>query len=228
MKRSRLAIPIIAFLALGAAATESTPPEPAVASERAAHSLLLGVAEAGPRLVAVGHWGHVVLSDDGGESWRQAKSVPTRATLTAVRFVDAREGWAVGHDAIILHSSDGGESWELQQFAPELETPLFSLWFEDARHGLAVGAYGLAFRTRDGGGSWQRIALVEEEDLHLNQIFAAPDKTLFVAAENGTVYRSRDRGARCRKGPDERGDRAAGRRDAGPRRRAGSAEGQAG
>ncbi len=32
MKRSRLAIPIIAFLALGAAATESTPPEPAVAS----------------------------------------------------------------------------------------------------------------------------------------------------------------------------------------------------
>ena len=80
MKRSRLAIPIIAFLALGSAATESTSPEPAVASERAAHSLLLGVAKAGPRLVAVGHRGHVVLSDDGGESWRQAKSVPTRAT----------------------------------------------------------------------------------------------------------------------------------------------------
>ena len=150
MKRSLLAFPIIAFLTLGAGATESTAPEPAVASERAASSLLLGVAEAGPRLVAVGHWGHVVLSDDGGESWRQAKSVPTRATLTAVYFVDARQGWAVGHDAIILHSNDGGESWQLQQFAPDLETPLFSLWFENARHGLAVGAYGMAFRTRDG------------------------------------------------------------------------------
>jgi photosystem II stability/assembly factor-like uncharacterized protein len=195
MKRSRLALPMIAFLALGAGATESTRPEPAVASERAASSLLLGVAEAGPRLVAVGHRGHVVLSDDGGQSWRQAKSVPTRATLTAVRFVDARQGWAVGHDAIILHSRDGGETWELQQFAPELETPLFSLYFENASHGLAVGAYGLAFRTRDGGASWERIVLLEEEDLHLNQVFAASDKTLFVAAEQGTIYRSRDRGS---------------------------------
>ena len=124
MKRCSLVFPILAWLALGSAAAESAPPEPAVASERAARSLLLGVAEAGPRLVAVGHRGHVVLSDDGGESWRQARSVPTRASLTAVRFVDAREGWAVGHDAIILHSSDGGETWELQQFAPELEAPL--------------------------------------------------------------------------------------------------------
>lgn len=196
MKRCCLVVATLALLnllAFGAGAGETAVPEPAVASERAARSLLLDVDRAGQRLVAVGHWGHVVLSDDGGNSWRQAKLVPTRVTLTALHFVDAHEGWIVGHDAVIVHTTDGGDTWALQNLAPELETPLFSLWFENSRHGLAVGAYGLAFRTRDGGESWERFHL-DEEELHLNQIFAAADGTLLIAAERGTVYRSRDRG----------------------------------
>src|SRR5690349_8937389 len=44
----------------------------------AAKSLLLDVARAGSRLVAVGDRGHVLLSDDEGGTWRQV-IVPTRA-----------------------------------------------------------------------------------------------------------------------------------------------------
>jgi len=197
MKRSCLVVALLLLLnllAFGAVAAERAAVESAVASEQATRSLLLDVDRAGPRLVAVGHWGHVVLSDDGGKRWRQAQSVPTRVTLTALHFVDEREGWIVGHDAVILHTTDGGDTWEIQHLDAGLETPLFSLWFENARHGLAVGAYGLAFRTRDGGESWERFHL-DEEELHLNQIFAAADGTLLIAAERGTVYRSRDRGA---------------------------------
>jgi photosystem II stability/assembly factor-like uncharacterized protein len=36
------------------------------------------------------------------------------ADLTAVYFVDSKQGWAVGHDGVILHTVDGGERWELQ------------------------------------------------------------------------------------------------------------------
>ena len=65
----------------------------------AGSSLLLDLAFAGQRMVAVGERGHVMLSDDQGATWRQAKSVPTRVLLTAVFFVDSEYGWAVGHDA---------------------------------------------------------------------------------------------------------------------------------
>lgn len=86
---------------------------PAAASVRASTSTLLAVTRAGNRLVAVGELGIILLSDDHGANWRQAK-VPTSVALTNVRFLSGREGWAVGHGGIVLHSSDGGESWHKQ------------------------------------------------------------------------------------------------------------------
>ena len=75
--------------------------------------VLLDTTNAGDRLVAVGERGLVILSDDGGASWRQAQ-VPVSVTLTAVDFPTAERGWVVGHGGTILHSSDAGASWSLQ------------------------------------------------------------------------------------------------------------------
>ncbi len=86
---------------------------PAQASPLAGRSLMQAVARAGDRLVAVGQRGHVVVSTDGGKTWKQS-AVPVSSDLTAVYFVDGKEGWTVGHDGIVLHTSDGGESWQLQ------------------------------------------------------------------------------------------------------------------
>src|SRR5438128_3555138 len=47
-------------------------------------SVFMAVTRAGLRLVMVGEHGIVLLSDDGGRSFRQAKSVPVQSTLTAV------------------------------------------------------------------------------------------------------------------------------------------------
>ncbi len=87
--------------------------QPAQPSALAARAPLQGAARAGQRLVAVGQRGHIVLSNDGGASWRQAQ-VPVSSDLTAVRFATATEGWAVGHDGVVLHSADGGQTWSLQ------------------------------------------------------------------------------------------------------------------
>jgi photosystem II stability/assembly factor-like uncharacterized protein len=115
---------------------------PAEIEPLAGSSLLLDLALAGQRLVAVGERGHVMLSDDQGATWRQAKSVPTRVLLTAVFFVDAEYGWAVGHDETILNTADGGETWTRTHFAPEAQQPLLDLWFANRVSGIAVGAYG--------------------------------------------------------------------------------------
>nr|ACP17959.1 putative transporter [Pseudomonas nitroreducens] len=87
--------------------------ETSMLSHKASKSVLLSVARAGDRIVAVGERGIVLLSDDAGKTWRQAK-VPVSVSLTAVQFVDPSHGWAVGHLGVVLHTEDGGETWVKQ------------------------------------------------------------------------------------------------------------------
>jgi photosystem II stability/assembly factor-like uncharacterized protein len=86
----------------------------AIASRLVTEDLLLAVTKAGDRLVAVGEFGHVIHSDDRGQTWTQADHVPTQVTLTAVDFADDKNGWAVGHDRTIIATADGGKTWSLQ------------------------------------------------------------------------------------------------------------------
>ncbi len=87
--------------------------QPAGMTTRAARSLLTRVVRAGDRLVALGERGLVVLSDDGGRQWRQAR-VPVSVTLTSASFINARQGWMTGHSGVVLHTTDGGENWTVQ------------------------------------------------------------------------------------------------------------------
>jgi photosystem II stability/assembly factor-like uncharacterized protein len=86
---------------------------PAIAVKVPDKVVLIAIANAGKRLVAVGVHGVIIYSDDNGQKWHQAK-VPIDLTLTAVRFTDAQNGWAAGHYGVILHSTDGGTTWQKQ------------------------------------------------------------------------------------------------------------------
>ena len=143
-------------LGLAPVALSLAPPtsDEAVQSKFATEALLLGVARAGSRIVAVGEYGDIVLSDDGGKTWRQAKKVPTIVTLTDVFFIDDKTGWAVGHDTLILQTTDGGETWVKQWGGGASENALLSVFFKDANHGWAIGAFNYTAETTDGGKTW--------------------------------------------------------------------------
>src|SRR4051794_13611808 len=98
--KASLAVALLWAGLAGAQPAAATAPavlsEPAVQSAKALGAATLAVTRAGPRLVAVGERGTVLLSDDAGASWRQAP-VPVQVTLTTVRFIDERTGWAAGH-----------------------------------------------------------------------------------------------------------------------------------
>lgn len=194
----------------------------ALAVRNPERAVLLGVALAGTRLVAVGERGIVALSDDAGHRWRQA-AVPTSVTLTSVRFADPRRGWAVGHGGVILSTEDGGEHWTRRldgRHAAQLvraaatetgdakaiadaerlvaegaDKPLFDLLQIGADRLLAVGAYGLAFASGDGGVSWTSWSarLPNPKAQHL---YAARQrgKTVLVAGEQGLALLSTDGG----------------------------------
>ena len=183
-----------------AAAAAAFVPRPAVRSAFAERSMILDATRAGPRLVAVGERGVVLLSDDDGAHWRQAGKVPVDATLTAVSFADARQGWAVGHLGVILHSADGGETWSVQRIDPVEDRPLFAVAFTDARNGVAVGLWSLMLRTRDGGRTWEAAELPPppgdtRADANLMSVFGDGQGRLFIAGERGLVLRSLDGGA---------------------------------
>lgn len=173
---------------------------PALQRSDAAREMMLGIAKAGRRLVAVGDHGVVLLSDDNGKSFRQAKMVPTRATLTGVSFVDDRQGWAAGHWGVILHTEDGGETWSLQRSDVTTDRPLFSVYFSDARRGIAVGLWSLVLVTSDGGAHWNPVTLPAppeggKADRNLLAVFSNGKDDWYIAAERGMVLRSADFGA---------------------------------
>nr|WP_315427689.1 YCF48-related protein [uncultured Albidiferax sp.] len=194
--------------------------QPALQTPKALGAATLAVTRAGPRLVAVGERGTVLLSDDHGVSWKQA-AVPVQATLTCVRFVDEKTGWAAGHLGVVLRSDDGGASWHkqmdgLQAAALVLQAaqsagdtkaianaqrlveegadkPFFDLEFIDSQRGFAVGAYGLMLATVDGGRHWMAVTLPNPKALHLYGLRARGD-TLLLAGEQGLLLRSTDGG----------------------------------
>ncbi|TWC30559.1 photosystem II stability/assembly factor-like uncharacterized protein [Pseudomonas sp. SJZ079] len=126
---------------------------PAKPSALAQRSPLLDVTRAGERLVAVGHRGHILYSDDAGQSWQQA-AVPVSSDLNAVHFPTAEQGWAVGNDGVILHSSDAGANWSKQLDGRDIGA-------------LLVEHYGALASAEPTNEDWPRLAaegqrLVEE------------------------------------------------------------------
>lgn len=200
---------------------------PALLARDPAHAVLLAAAQAGPRVVAVGERGLVLVSDDGARRWRQVPT-PTSVTLTAVGFADARHGYAVGHGGVVLATADGGTSWtkkldgrriaqlELDAakhggdaaalksaerlVADGPDKPLLDLLVLDARRVLVFGAYGIALASDDGGATWQtwRARLDNPKEMHLYAVRRRGD-TLLVAGEQGLLRLSADGGRSFRR-----------------------------
>ena len=100
---------------------------PAVQSKAASRALLLDVVSRDENsYVAVGTYGVIIVSNDGGDNWVQAE-VPASVTLTGVYFPTPESGWAVGHDGLILHSADGGMTWQKQLDGYELNEQIMAV-----------------------------------------------------------------------------------------------------
>jgi photosystem II stability/assembly factor-like uncharacterized protein len=168
-------------------ATDQSEPAPL-----AAKSLLLDIAIAGDSLVAVGERGHVVISNDQGQTWTQSLT-PTRALLTAVTFPTAQLGWAVGHDGVILATSDGGKTWQRRDSGSDLDTIFLDVLFLDAKRGFIIGAYGKFLSTLDGGETWT-ASHPSDEDVHYNRLTRDGAGWLYLAGEAGTLLISRNAG----------------------------------
>lgn len=152
---------------------------------------------------AVGHDGAVLMTKDGGQSWKKqldgivigelmrasAEQKVERLERAAEENPNDAELALELEDAIFkLEDIEAG-----MEYGPSL--PLMDIEFVDDAHGFAVGAYGMAVETRDGGQSWQHIAGIDNPySYHLNTVFSPAPGVLLVAGENGLLFRSTDNG----------------------------------
>ena len=139
---------------------------------------------------AVGEYGTVVKTQDGGESWRLIE-IPWQNTLADVHFPTPAAGFIVGENGLILKSVDGGESWTKKEI--RFTNNLRRVLFRDSRQGWAIGEKGLILHSGDGGESWQQQ--VSNSSAELKGIALVDDSTLCVTGKNKTLLLTHDRGA---------------------------------
>ena len=230
MTRRRILGAVLATLASAAFGQSAVGPaldRPALAVKTPERAVLMAAAQAGGAWIAVGERGIVLRSQDGGEHWRQIAS-PVSVTLTAVRFADARHGFAVGHGGTVLITGDGGRSWvrrldgrqlanlllaqaqarqdaaaikaAQQLLADGADKPLLDVLVFGPGRALVVGAYGLALATDDNGQTWTSRSdrLDNPKALHL---YAARQrgKRIVLAGEQGLALASDDGGQTFRR-----------------------------
>ncbi len=153
-----------------------------------------GLVMAGKRLVAVGELGHILISEDQGKTWSEAKIQDARGSaLTQVAFFNDKDGVAVGHDAWALFTDDGGLNWHETLFDKNLSEPLLGVWGLAEGPVFAYGSFGRFFVSQDHGRTWEKRDL-GSGDKHLYAMDGGQDGRVMIVGEQGLAMKSTDGG----------------------------------
>src|SRR5262245_32873016 len=102
---------------------------------------------------AVGNFGAIVRTLDGGVNWELQKS-GTTDFLFGVAANGVRGAVAVGANGTILRTTNRGATWERRQSG--VTAGLLNVDFAGANHGIIVGENTI-LRTTDAGATWTPV-----------------------------------------------------------------------
>lgn len=113
---------------------------------------------------AVGEYGAILTTSDGGKSWVSRVKIKAD-TLRSIAPVSDEIIWCVGSDGVIYKSDDGGQNWQAVDIGVKADFQAIS--FVDANNGWmlarisAPGSFrgggevtGIVLKTSDGGVTW--------------------------------------------------------------------------
>lgn len=150
----------------------------------------------GTRLVALGHHGVVLRSDDLGEHWAAqaadaAETGAPPALLAGLQLADGRLA-AVGGYATLRVSADGGAHWRSVNVGePDVDLHVYGL-AQVERRLVLVGEAGLLALADGPEGPWQRVPSPYPGSLF--GVATLPGGRLVAYGMRGTVMTSGDRG----------------------------------
>jgi photosystem II stability/assembly factor-like uncharacterized protein len=100
---------------------------------------------------AVGHWGTVLKTTDGGTTWT-VYTTGTENDEYSSSFIDTSNGWTTSVAGIVRRTTDGGASWTPQTTGTS--EWLRDIIFLDVNRGWTVGQGGTVLHTINGGTNW--------------------------------------------------------------------------
>lgn len=124
----------------------------------------------------------IMVTGDGGRSWKLQASFPNEVEITEIRFFNADEGLAVGAQVIdsrppydellVLRTSNGGKEWNnISEAAKAVIKNEYGIPNDAGRHvewassssAFLLTRYGKVISTTDGGKTWKLISSFKVE-----------------------------------------------------------------
>ena len=149
---------------------------------------------------AVGQWGIILATRDGGQRWeKQRIDVSVDQPLFSVNFTSAQDGIAVGLWSLMLQTHDGGRTWTRTALPKppgggKADRNLYRVF--DDRHGAIYIAaeQGTVLKSTDGGANWSYLETGGKGSLWAG--VAMPDGRIVVGGLLASLFQSSDGGAR--------------------------------
>lgn len=112
---------------------------------------------------AVGYFGTILKTEDGGQTWNPQFSEFTNH-LNGVHFQDANHGWIAGNEGMILKTTDSGIHWNQVSGVP-INVSFTDIQILNSSTVVAITKEGKIFRTTDGGQNWTDVPLSQSNAL---------------------------------------------------------------
>lgn len=166
----------IAVGQLGTVLVESAPGQWQAADSGAKTRLLAVSVNTQGTAVAVGEFGTIIKSADGGKTWASVApdwpsliSTGAEPHIYTVQIGESNQCIAAGEFGLILRSSDGCNTWQAVHPAEESASSIFALRLglddQGKPIGFAVGQSGRILKSVDGGRKWTDEASGTEANL---------------------------------------------------------------
>ena len=149
-------------------------------------------------LWAVGHWGVILKSVDGGEHWSLNHSDLERdQPIFTVWFADAQHGVAAGLFSLLMVTDDAGQTWtnvKLPVASDKVKSDLnlFQLFSAKTGDVWLAAEQGMVYHSADRGHSWDVVATGNIGTFWSGLVLA--DGSLLVGGLEGKMFRSTDHG----------------------------------
>jgi photosystem II stability/assembly factor-like uncharacterized protein len=137
---------------------------------------------------AVGDFGAILATTDGGATWSPQSSGITRR-LNSVFMASSTVGWAVGDSGTILKTANGS-TWTAQTSGTTLKLNAVGGLAGSTTIAWAVGNGGKIVHTSNGGTNW--LAKTSGTSNNLNSVFATATTVAWAVGDAGTVIKTLD------------------------------------
>lgn len=157
------------------------------------HDALFGIAFDGARGVAVGAFGSVLASQDGGARWERQATPPLRGIALLAVAIQSGHCIAVGQMGTVLTSADC-KTWQLSPAVTK--SRLLGVAVNAQGVAYAVGGFGTILRSADWGKTWAvqevdwKPFTTEGAEPHLYDVHVAKDGTPTIVGEFELILRA--------------------------------------